>query len=262
MASFSRASVPTLTIDYSPGAPSPEQQVLNYLNDEANLPAVRECGALKIPISKVFLQDAAAAVSRQYDCKDELKFDPATFWGYQMREGSQQEIICRKEGEVVGTNPLYDLMLAVANAAVQMFATGTRKLERRLSPVFWRYDPSNTGGKTDIGFDVHMDFSLIGVTYQCAPGLFWVPEDGTEVDLWSEDEPCIYLMYGAPSAERGFTPFRHGVKRIAGQTRLAGGVFADIIDDAGDDGVAENMADYDAQAAKEVDAAGAAAASS
>jgi hypothetical protein len=243
MATSTIDTIPTLVLDREAGktSASVQDQVEAFLN--LNLDAIRKVGVCKIPISLETLEDLALTVEAQFAFKDDLPFDPATYWGYQNREKCQQEIICRREDEV--TDPVYQLMMDVADGALRLFGS----LDSRKSPVFWRYDPQN---KPDLetGFGIHEDFSLMGITFQCAPGLFWVPEDDVEIDLWA-GTPHILLTFGQPSAEHGFTPFKHGVKRIAGNPRLAGGVFIDPVDETGDDGVAQKMDEYDRNAETE-----------
>lgn len=207
---------------------------------QENEQQIKSDGKFQIPITADLLGDFESIIQRWYEKKDEFPFDPETYHGYQKRP-SQQEIICLRSDEVV--SDLYKVLLQIAEGVVLYF--GHTVDEARLSPVYWRYDPENNQSDA-LGFDVHKDFSLGGVTFQCSRGLFEVNDD-REIDVWEEYGPCILVTFGSPSEAFGFTPFNHGVKRSDESVRYAGGVFIDIISNDGNDGVAEKMEEYDSQ---------------
>jgi hypothetical protein len=229
------SGVPTLI----PSGGNIQSEVGAYV--QAHLDEIQKLGFFRVYVTPNFIAECADAIRAQYARKDELTFNPNTYWGYQKRANVQQEIICLTDDEV--KDDAYRYIIEIASGTMRHL--GSPKC--RKSPVFWRYDPENLEGDAELGFDVHEDFSLLGITFQCTPGLFWVQSDGTEVDMSVDDGDYILVTFGAPSAEFGFTPFKHGVKRVIGTSRLAGGVFVDIISDEGDDGVAQNMEEFDSR---------------
>lgn len=210
--------------------------------------AAREVGAFYFEIRKVVLDFIAVEISKAFEQEELPPFNPENYTGYKNRNEEpsgkmQQEIVSFLDSDPRG--PGYDCLFRVARIVLMQLFPEYDVPETRLSGVMWRYRPEN--GETPEGCVEHVDFSLFGVLYQGAPGLYWKDTQNEtvcrKVDAY---KPGFILVtfgdtdnkYGLVK-KYGFKKFHHGVDRITTQTRLAGAVFCDPAND-----VAEQMKAY------------------